>query len=122
MKKLVISIKSTSNALDEITERLKKAQLKKGKVNPYYEISFTEMKHFKRFIANIDILTSIYLLKPKSIYDLANIMQKDVGNINKLLNFFEQLGAIELQEKKVSGRIVKKPVVRYQKIEFDLAA
>ena len=122
MKKLIISIKSTSKALDEITNRLKKVQSKKGKVSPHYEISFTEMKHFKRFISNIDILTSIYLLKPKSIYDLANVMQKDVGNINKLLNFFNQLGAIDLQKKKIGGRIVKKPIVRYQKIEFDLVA
>ena len=122
MKKLIISIRSTSNALDQMTKRLKKAQVKKGKVSPHYEISFTDMKHFKKFIANIDVLTLIYLLKPKSIYDLANMMQKDVGNINKLLNFFEKLGAIELKEKKINGRTAKKPVVHYQKIEFDLAA
>ena len=50
------------------------------------------------------------------------MMQKDVGNLNKLINFFEQLGALEIKEKQVNGRTVKKPVVPYQKIEFDLAA
>lgn len=122
MKKLIISVKSTSSALDEITKRLKLAEKKKGKVTPHYEISFTEMKHFKRFVANIDILTSIQLLKPKSIYELASMMQKDVGNLNRLINFFEELGAIELKESKVNGRTVKRPVIPYQKIEFDLAA
>ncbi|MDP6626114.1 MAG: hypothetical protein QGG87_06680, partial [Nitrospinota bacterium] len=73
-------------------------------------------------ISNIDVLTSIQLLNPKSIYELARMMQKDVGNLNKLINFFEQLGALEIKEKQVNGRTVKKPVVPYQKIEFDLAA
>ena len=122
MKKLIISVKSTSSSLDEITKRLKVAERKKGKVSPHYEISFTEMKHFKRFVSNIDILTSIQLLRPKSIYELASMMKKDVGNLNKIINFFESLGALELKQKKVNGRIVKKPVIPYQKIEFDLAA
>lgn len=122
MKKLIISVKPTSIALDEITKRLKSAQKKKGKIKPHYEISFTEIKHFKRFVSNIDVLTFIQLLNPKSIYELARMMQKDVGNLNKLINFFEQLGALEIKEKQVNGRTVKKPIVPYQKIEFDLAA
>ncbi len=74
MKTLIISIKSTNKALDEVTKRLKNAEKKRGKVNPYYEISFTEIKQFKKFITNLDILTSIQLLKPKSIYELAKLM------------------------------------------------
>lgn len=120
MKTLVISVKPTSHILDQVTQRLKKMQNKKGKVTPHYEISFTEMKSFKKFVSNIDILTFIQLLKPKSIYDLASMMKKDVGNINKLINFFEQLGALELQETRIKGRVVKKPIIPYQKIEFDI--
>jgi len=122
MKKLIISVKSPSSAFDELEKRIKVAEKKKGKVPAHYEISFTEMKHFKRFVSNIDILTSIQLLRPKSIYELAKMMQKDVGNLNKLINFFENLGALELKENKVNGRVVKRPVIPYQKIEFDLAA
>ncbi|MFW5888036.1 MAG: hypothetical protein ACOCUH_04490, partial [Bacteriovoracia bacterium] len=120
MKKLIISVKPTSSALDEITKRMRIAEKKKGKVSPHFEISFTDMKHFKRFIRNIDILTSIQLLKPKSIYELASMLHKDVGNLNKIINFFEELGALEFVEKKINGRNVKEPIVPYQKIEFDL--
>lgn len=80
------------------------------------------MKYFKKFISNIDVLTSIKLLKPKSIYELASMTQRDTGNLNRLVNFFAQAGALELQEKKINGRIVKKPVIPYRKIEFDLVA
>lgn len=121
MKKLIITVKPTSTALDEIAKRLKVAEEKKGKVTPHYEISFTEMRQFKKFVSNIDLLTSIQLLKPKSIYDLAKLLKKDVGNLNKLIAFFEQLDALEIKVSKQNGRTVKKPVVPYKKIEFDLA-
>ena len=49
-------------------------------------------------------------------------MKKDVGNLNKTINFFEELGVLELKERKQGGRTVKTPVVPYQKIEFDLVA
>ncbi len=122
MKKLIISLKSTTSAFNEIEKRLIKAERKKGKISPHFEISFTEAKDFKRFIGNIDILTSIQLLKPKSIYQLSQLLKKDVGNLNKLINFFESLGAIELRESKINGRKLKTPIVPYQKIEFELAA
>lgn len=122
MKKLIISVKPTTTALNEITKRLKVAEKKKGNVSPHYEISFTEMKHFKKFVSNIDILTSVQLLKPKSIYELAGLIQKDVGNLNKLLSFFEQLGVLEFKTSRKNGRIVKKPVIPYNKIEFNLVS
>lgn len=122
MKKLVISIKSSSQALDEVKSRLERASKKRGKVRAHYEISFTDMKQFKKFIGNIDVLTSIQIFKPKSIYELANVMQKDVGNINRLIKFFEEIGAIRIEERVVGGRNVKTPVVDYGKIEFDLVA
>ena len=122
MKTLIISVKPTSTALDEIAQRLKKAQRKRSTPSSHYEISFTEMKSFKRFISNIDILTAIQLLNPRSIYDLARLTKKDIGNVNKLIAFFEQLGAIEIKEKKLNGRNVKQPIVHYDKIEFKLVA
>jgi len=122
MKKLIISIKSPTQALNEVKARLDTIQKKRGKVAPHYEISFSDMKQFKKFIGNIDILTSIQLFKPNSIYELANIMQKDVSNINRLINFFEEIGAIRIEEKVVGSRNVKTPMVDYDKIEFDLVA
>ena len=46
----------------------------------------------------------------------------DVSNMNKIILFFEEVGAIRLKASKVNGRAVRQPVVEYQKIEFDLAA
>ena len=122
MKKLVISIKSTTQILAEVESRLKKAQKKRGKVSPHYEISFTDMKQFKKFIGNIDILTSIQHFKPKSIYELSRLMKKDTANVSRLVNFFEEAGAIRIEENMQKGRNVRTPIVDYEKIEFNLAA
>lgn len=60
--------------------------------------------------------------QPKSIYELAQLMQKDVANMNRLIAFFEGIGAIRVEESIVKGRNVRTPFVDYQKIEVDLAA
>jgi len=44
----------------------------------------------------------------------------DVSNLNKLILFFEVIGAIKIKTSTVGGRTVKTPVVEYEQIEFDL--
>jgi predicted transcriptional regulator len=122
MKKLIISVKSPSQILDEAAVRLNLAQKKRGKVVPHYEISFSDMKQFKKFVGNIDLLKCIQLFKPQSIYELAHIMKKDVGNINRLIAFFESIGAIRVENNVIGNRNVKTPKVDYERIEFDLVA
>ncbi|MBP9673491.1 MAG: hypothetical protein KBD63_00185 [Bacteriovoracaceae bacterium] len=121
MKTLVVSLKPTSQILDEAFERLSK--IKTGeKITPHYELSFTDLDDFQKFISALDVLIAIKALKPKSIYELAELMQKDIGNMNRKINFLEKMGAIKTQKKIVNGRKVKVPVVHYSKIEFDLVA
>lgn len=122
MKKLIVSVKSTRQALDEASKRMKKMDKDIWSATPHYEVSFTDIKDFKKFISNIDILKSIKTFKPNSIYELATILKKDVGNLNKLISYFEGLGVIEAEIMKVGGRTVKKLSVPYKKIEFDLAS
>ncbi len=121
MKKLIISVKTPSEALDNFRDAYK--AIKKGKPkSPHYEISFDNKKDFQRFIKNIDILMSIQNLKPQSVYELSKMLGRDQSNLNKIILFFEDLGVIKIREKKIKNRSVKTPVVDYEKIEFDLSA
>ena len=52
---------------------------------------------------NIFILMCIQSFYPNSAYELAKIMDVDQSNLNKLINCFEELGAIRVEEKKVGG-------------------
>jgi predicted transcriptional regulator len=101
---------------------LDKARKGKKAKNPHYEVSFDNRKDFERFVKNISILVSIQQLKPKSINELAKLLDKDQSTLNKLILFFEDMGVLTIEEDKVKGRAVKIPKVEYDRIEFRLDA
>ncbi len=122
MKKLIISMKPTSEIFEDFKSMAKKIKQKKTPKNPHYEIAFESQKEFNHFLKNIGVLMTILNAKPHSIYQLAKLANRDLANIKKVVTFFEEIGAIKIKEQTVSGRKVKKPVVEYDKIEFDLKA
>jgi predicted transcriptional regulator len=122
MKKLIVSLKTSSQVLDDFKRALKKAKKGEFDKEPHYEISFDNKKDFDRFIRNLYLLSYIIAFRPKSVYELAKIAKMDVSNLNKIILFFEEVGAIKLKTAKVSGRTVKTPVVKYNRVEFNLAA
>lgn len=121
MKCLIISLKTSDEILDSFKNAMKKAKKKKN-TKPHYEISFDSKNDFDRFVKNIYILKYILLFKPKSIYELAKLIKIDVSNLNKVILFFEEVGALKVKTTKISGREVKMPIVPYDTIEFNLAA
>jgi predicted transcriptional regulator len=121
MKTLTVSIKSSRAVLADFTKVFKKIQKKKMK-GTHYEVAFDNKKDFDKFVKNIGILSIIHSLKPKSVYELAKILELDVSNLNKIILFFEKAGAIKLKRIKVMGRVVNQPIVEYDKIEFNLSA
>ena len=120
-KTLTISVKSPHQALESFTKAFKAISQRKMK-GTHYEISFDNKKDFDRFVKNIGILSLISALKPKSVYELAKLADMDVSNLNKIILFFEEFGVIKVIRTKVDGRTVAKPIVEFDKIEFDLAA
>ena len=119
MKKLIVSIKTPSQSISEFKKALKDAR--KGRLkDDHFEISFDNKKDFDRFTKNLGVLSAILTHKPKSIYELAKLIEMDVSNLNKLIDFFESVGAITIKTSQASGRSVKTPVVEYGQVEFDL--
>lgn len=121
MKHLIVSLKTSNEVLDDFKKAFRKA--KKGKLKkPHFEISFDNKKGFDRFVRNLDVLKYILIFKPKSVYELAKLIKIDVSNLNKVILFFEEVGALKINTFKVSGRVVRMPVVEYDTVEFNLAA
>ena len=119
MKKLIVSIKSSSQAMAEFKKALKDAR--KGNLKgDHYEISFDNKKDFDRFARNLGVLSAILMHKHKSVYELYKVLEMDVSNLNKLIAFFESVGAIKIKTSQESGRAVKTPIVEYEQVEFDL--
>ena len=119
MKKLIVSIQSSGESLSSFKKALKSAR--KGQLkNDHFELAFDSKKDFDRFVKNLGILAAILNFKPKSVYELAKHLEMDVSNLNKLISFFESVGAIKIKTSTVAGRTVKTPLVEYGHIEFDL--
>lgn len=119
MKKLIVSIKSSRETLSDFKKALKAARKGRLKGN-HFELAFDNKKDFDRFVRNLGILSAILVHKPKSVYELAKLVDMDVSNLNKIILFFEMVGAIKIKTSTVGGRTVKTPVVEYEQIEFDL--
>ncbi len=122
MKKLIISLKTSTDVMDNFKSALKNAKKGKRGKHTHYEISFDNKNDFNRFVRNLDLLSVIIQFKPRSVYELAKLCGKDVSNVNKIISFFDAIGVIKLKKNRVSGREVKTPIVEYDKVEFLLAA
>ena len=121
MKTLTVSIKTSNKVLDGFTKTFKNISKKKIK-KTHSAISFDNKKSFDKFAKNIGLLSLIYSIKPKSVYDLAKITSRDVSNLNKIILFFEEVGVLKVKRTRVDGRAVATPIVEYDKIEFNLGA
>ncbi len=121
MKTLTVSIKNSSEILAGFVKDFKAVKKRKIK-GTHFEVSFDNKKDFDRFVKNLRILSQILTFKPKSVYELAKLSKMDLSNLNKIILFFEEVGAIRLKKTKVNGRTVNTPLVEYDTIEFPLKA
>ena len=65
---------------------------------------------------DLNLLNLIKNKKPKSITELAKMMNKDAGNVTKQVNKLKEAGLIEIEEG--NAKNIKIPVINYDKIEI----
>ena len=120
LKKAKIVIRSLSDIKKEWKTALK-GQTKSVQKND--EIIFANLETASKVMsrARIEILQSIIKFKPKSIYELAKILEKDFKNVHTDVKFLCDVGLIELQETE-DARNGLRPVARFSGIELDWAA
>ena len=120
LKKAKIVIKD----LNEIKKEWKSAlKGKSQQVQKNDEIIFTNLETAAKVMsrARIEILQSILKFKPRSIYELAKILEKDFKNVHTDVKFLCDVGLIELHETE-DMRNGLRPVARFSGIELDWAA
>ena len=122
MKRLIVSCKTSAQVFDDFKKAAKKVQTGKTKGQTEYEVSFDNKGDFNRFVRNIPVLSAIIAFKPRSVYELAKLINTDVSNLNKVIQFFEDIGVVIIKSITVDGRAMKKPHVEYDEVTFRLAA
>jgi predicted transcriptional regulator len=122
MKRLVVSCKTTDQVFADFKKAAKKVISGLASGDAEYEVSFDNKTDFNRFVRNIPVLSAIIVYKPRSVYELAKLTKLDVSNLNKTIQFFEDIGVIKVKTSEVDGRVVKRPHVEYDEVTFRLAA
>ena len=122
VKRLVVSCKTADQVFEDFKRVARKVQRGAFKGATEYVVSFDNKSDFNRFVRNIPILSAIMVFKPRSVYELGKVTGTDISNLNKVIQFFEEIGVIRVSTSKVSGRTVRQPHVEYQEVTFKLAA
>lgn len=68
----------------------------------------------------LELLWQIKSLKPQSVYELANTLQKSQPYIQKEVGFLAKKGLVNLKKTKSDGRSRVKPEVNYQILALEM--
>ncbi len=122
MKKLVVSCKTVDQVFEDFKHAARRVQRGTFRGEAEHEVSFDNKADFNKFVRNIPVLSAIIVFKPRSVYELAKLTETDVSNLNKVIQFFEEIGVVKVKTSKVDGRTVKQPHVEYEEVTFRLSA
>lgn len=122
MKKLVVSCKTVDQVFEDFKRAARKVQRGTFRGEAEHEVSFDNKADFNKFVRNIPVLSAIIIFKPRSVYELAKLTDTDVSNLNKVIQFFEEIGVVRVKTSKIDGRTVKQPHVEYEEVTFRLSA
>jgi predicted transcriptional regulator len=115
-----ISIKTKEDLFNEVKgvwERLEKGD----QVKKHEEISFENIEAMRKILSEerLRILKTIKKEHPKSIYELAKFLNRDIKNTFDDVQFLARIGLIELKKTK-EGREKTVPKVNYDRILLEI--
>jgi len=84
--------------------------------------NFSDIKLLRNILSNekARILYTLKSQSPKSIYQLAKILKRDLKSVRQDIKILERFGFLELIEKKTGNRISHTPILTVDRMEFIL--
>ncbi len=120
VKDIRVSIKSKEDLFNEFKEVW--GRIEKGEqVKKQEGISFENIEAMRKILSEerLRILKTIKKEHPKSIYELAKILNRDIKNTFDDVQFLAKIGLIELKKIK-EGREKTVPKVNYDRILLEI--
>jgi len=120
VRDIKISIKTNKDVFNEVKEVWGK--LEKGEqIKKHEGISFENIEAMRKILSEerFRILRTIKKEHPKSIYELAKLLNRDIKNTFDDVQFLAQIGLIELKKTK-EGREKTTPKVNYDRILLEI--
>lgn len=120
VRNIKIEIKSTEDSLNEFKDYWK--NIEKGEKVEKKEALYFESLNVLRSVLTtkrIELLKAIAKHKPKSIYELSKIVNRDLKNVNEDVKLLSELGLLELKKSKTDKERIE-PVVEYDRIMIEI--
>ena len=121
IKKVEVLIQSDKEFWKELRKDMKRIDKGERKLIRKESIIFDSIDQFRKIVTNkrIELLKVIRHKKPKSVYELAKLVDRSVDNVNNDIRLLEQMGFLETEKTK-EGRSKLMPLVDFDKIEIEL--
>ena len=115
-----VSIRSKEDLVKEVKGVWKKLE-KGGPIKRHEGISFENTEAMRKILSEerLRILKTIKKEHPKSIYELAKLLGRDIKNTFDDVQFLAQIGLIELKKTR-EGREKSTPKVNYDRILLEI--
>ena len=121
-KKLRLYIEDTAEFKKKIKEELVSIDRKKAKKLKEDSITFQSLDQLRKFLTNkrLELLKIIRHKKPKSVYELAKLVERTPENVNTDIKLLEQLGFVETTKvREIRDKVV--PEVNYAKMTLEIS-
>ena len=120
VKKIDIGIKGLRESLKDFAETWKSLEAGR-KVNKQEGIYFDSIDDMRAILTNnrLLILKAVREHKPKSVYELAKKLGRDLKNVNQDLKLLSEIGLVTLERRETDKKRVM-PHVDYSKILLEI--
>lgn len=121
VKNVKIAIKSLEGMTKEAMEVMEK--LSRGeKVKKHVGVYFENVEAFRKVLTDkrLELLHTIRVKHPLSIYELSKMLGRDEKNVTGDLNYLKEVGLVELKKSK-EGRERTILSVPYEKIQLEIS-
>lgn len=120
VKKIDIGIKGLRESLKDFANTWKSLEAAR-KVKKQEGIYFDSIDNMRAILTNnrLLILKAIRERKPKSVYELAKILRRDLKNVNQDLKLLSEIGLVTLERRETDKKRIM-PHVDYSKILLEI--
>lgn len=120
VKEIRVVVRPMEEDLEEIVDALKRVE--RGEEFHEEKIVVENLDVLRKILTpeRLRILQVIRSEKPKSIYELAKLLDRDRAAVVRDLEYLQQLGLVEFEEERRGKRRSRKPVVPYDEIEVSI--
>ncbi len=124
MKTVTFSIQPLDDYMDDFAKTFDAIRTRKAiPKGPRSEVGFTSLEAARNFLTHerLALLRAIRTRHPRSLYELAKMVERDLKNVQEDTKILERHGLVRITKRPRGGRQVKVPQVPFEQIALRIA-